>query len=327
MNRKILIMVLVGAVFLALLGSTAGKGVQAGGNKDVPVFDHSIDIRAQNIIWPMSLGIDAKGNVYLTDSSVTAPRVLKYDKHGRFVKQWGSLGSGPGQFFFQVPYPDPSPTAGFMTVDPQGNVYVSDAYNYRVQKFDSEGNFIMQFRAPDAAACDLNGGYGPIYVDKLGYIYVSSFPCVLKFDPQGNPVASFGTFGSDDGQFMGAGMEGIDQHGNMFLTDLFNNRIQILDAAGNFQLAWGEDRLFMPFSLVLDGEHRVYVADNITKGVYVYSTSGSFLGLLTDAGKHNLPLASPSGLAIDSKGYLYLADGVYDNVTPSVRINVYRIHP
>jgi DNA-binding beta-propeller fold protein YncE len=87
---------------------------------------------------PTELAIDPKGNVYVIDGG--NHRVQKYDKAGNFLLTWGGLGAGDGQFMFQA-----SPAHyGSITVDKDGYVYVTDHHN-RVQKFDSNGTFLMKF--------------------------------------------------------------------------------------------------------------------------------------------------------------------------------------
>jgi hypothetical protein len=100
-------------------------------------------------------------------------------------------------------------------------------------------------------------------------------------------------------------------------------------------MAWGTPgtsagEFFWPASVVLDKQNRVYVSDN-TNRFQVFTTQGKFLGLVTDAGKHNPPLDILSTLWIDGKNNLYVADGGLNPFTgiynPNERIIVYRIHP
>ena len=53
--------------------------------------------------------------------------------NGLFVSQWGSIGSGPGQFN----------NPGRVSVDPSGNVFVADFGNDRIEKFDGNGKLLM----------------------------------------------------------------------------------------------------------------------------------------------------------------------------------------
>jgi DNA-binding beta-propeller fold protein YncE len=76
---------------------------------------------------------DAAGNTYISDGYINS-RVAKVDKNGNWIMSWGEPGSGPGQF--NVPHS--------IAVDAQGNVYVADRGNRRIQVFDGEGKFLRQ---------------------------------------------------------------------------------------------------------------------------------------------------------------------------------------
>jgi sugar lactone lactonase YvrE len=63
-------------------------------------------------------------------------RVLKFDKTGKFIKEWGKLGTGPGEF--------DQPHA--LAFDSRGRLFVGDRNNNRVQIFDQDGKFIQEFK-------------------------------------------------------------------------------------------------------------------------------------------------------------------------------------
>ena len=63
-------------------------------------------------------------------------RILKFDKTGKFIKEWGKLGTGPGEF--------DQPHA--LAMDSKGRLFVGDRNNNRIQIFDQNGGFIDEWR-------------------------------------------------------------------------------------------------------------------------------------------------------------------------------------
>ena len=76
---------------------------------------------------------DAAGNAYISDGYINS-RVAKVDKNGNWLMSWGEPGDGPGQFN----------TPHSIAVDANGNVYVADRGNRRIQVFDGDGKFLRQ---------------------------------------------------------------------------------------------------------------------------------------------------------------------------------------
>jgi hypothetical protein len=76
---------------------------------------------------------DAADNTFISDGYINS-RVAKVDKDGNWIKSWGDRGSGPGQFN----------TPHAIATDANGNVYVADRGNHRIQVFDNDGNFLRQ---------------------------------------------------------------------------------------------------------------------------------------------------------------------------------------
>jgi hypothetical protein len=74
---------------------------------------------------------DAAGNIYISDGYINS-RIAKFDKDGNWIKSWGEPGSEPGQFN----------TPHNIAVDANGNIYVADRGNRRIQVFDGDGKFL-----------------------------------------------------------------------------------------------------------------------------------------------------------------------------------------
>ena len=76
---------------------------------------------------------DPAGNIFISDGYINS-RVAKADRNGNWLKSWGTPGSKPGQFN----------TPHSIAADAQGNIYVADRGNRRIQVFDGDGNFLRQ---------------------------------------------------------------------------------------------------------------------------------------------------------------------------------------
>jgi DNA-binding beta-propeller fold protein YncE len=83
---------------------------------------------------PTDVTWDRDGIIFVADGYNNS-RVVKIDKHGRWVKTWGERGSNPGQFNI----------LHSIASDNAGNIYVADRTNRRIQVFDHDGTFLRQF--------------------------------------------------------------------------------------------------------------------------------------------------------------------------------------
>ena len=83
---------------------------------------------------PTDVTWDPAGNIYVSDGYGNS-RVAKFDKDGNWVKAWGEYGTEPGQFS----------TPHSIAADNDGNIYVSDRDNWRVQVFDTDGRYLREF--------------------------------------------------------------------------------------------------------------------------------------------------------------------------------------
>ena len=111
-------------------------------------------VPGDNFNRPSDVAFDSSGNIFVADGFGNA-RVAKFDRNGRFLKSWGTRGTGPGQF----------DTAASLATDAQGNVYVADRGNRRIQVFDNDGTFktqIANIGAP-SAICISSGGHPYLY--------------------------------------------------------------------------------------------------------------------------------------------------------------------
>jgi len=113
-------------------------------------------------LYPAGIAVAADGNIYVTDSYNCS--IQKFNSSGNFLAQWGTSGSGPGQFS--------SPSG--VAVDSDKNVYSADSGNHRIQKFDHNGNFLTQWGTFGTA----NGQFSlpvSLAVDTSANVYVADY--------------------------------------------------------------------------------------------------------------------------------------------------------
>ena len=241
-----------------------------------------------SLVWPTAIAFDSTGNGYVTDEwtnrvsifskdgeyiskwratrsgdggSTALPvlrsmrpitsqvdtgnnRIQKFTKDGRFQK-WGSAGSGPGQF--NMPWG---------IVDREGDVYVSDWRNDRIQKFASRRAVLMQFGTSGTGEGQFNRPSG-VAVDQEGVI------CCGRLAEQS-----------------AAGVRSRwDLH---HLEDRRCNSLQVGEGqasptpirkctqSASALTGWREKGLWGPTGVAVDDENRIFVAESARNRVQVY---------------------------------------------------------
>ncbi len=84
-------------------------------------------------------------------------RIVKYDKQGRYLMEWGKRGSGQGEF--NLPHT--------LAIDQRGRLLVGDRGNERIQIFDQEGNYITEW--------DQFGWPSGMFIDQNDILYVADY--------------------------------------------------------------------------------------------------------------------------------------------------------
>lgn len=167
------------------------------------------------------------GRIYRSDP--IAHGVTIYTSKGKEVGILGEPGSEGGQF--DQPFG--------LAFDGQGNLYIVDRGNFRVQKFGPDGEFLMSF----GSRGEKNGQFinpRDVAVDQQGNIYVTDLSTymVQKFSPDGDFLMRFGQAHIDERMWLMRGIA-IDNSGHIYVVDGFHARIQVFDMEGNYLLEFG----------------------------------------------------------------------------------------
>jgi len=185
---------------------------------------------------------DAAGNTYISDGYINS-RIAKVDKDGNWLKSWGEPGNKPGQF----------DTPHSIAVDAQGNVYVADRGNHRIQVFDGDGKFLRQIVIDVPAPPDARPAIGPKSANPSGtrmpgspwaicitpppnqVLYSSdAFPGrIYKLGLDGQVLGMFGKTGKQLGQFGWIHEIACPSENELYVAELLNWRVQKLVLNGH----------------------------------------------------------------------------------------------
>lgn len=321
-------------------GSTPTSVVATAGSSQVTISWYGVSGAASyNIYWSTSPGVTklsgtkitnvispythtgrANGTTYYyvvtavvasaesaESSQVSATPSASASSSHPYISQWGSSGTGNGQF---------SSIQG-IAVDSGGNVYVADSFsNYRIQKFDSAGTYLTQWASPYPLG---------VAVDSGGNVYVADWVDhnIKKYGSSGALITQWGTFGAvydgtGGGQFQDPDAIAIDSSDNVYVTDWGNSRVQKFTSTGTYLTQWGlggsgNAQFNGPAGIAIDSGGNVYVADSGNQRIQKFSSSGTYItqwgSYGTGAGQFNFPVPiGVIGMAVDSGGNVYVAD-------------------
>ncbi len=236
-----------------------------------------------------------------------------------FVSKFGTGGSSNGELS----------SPGEISFDSSGYIYVADAGNNRIEKFNPSGGYDSQFGTAGTGDGELSAPQGLAF-DSSGNIYVADTGNnrIEKFDATGAfvNVSGFGVIdgtsvyqtctancqagiaGGGNGQFYFPADVAFDSAGNMYVADELNNRVEKFDPTGAYNSSIDDidDGGFSPYSITLDSLDNMYVVDMGNVRVEKLNPSGGYDSTI-GAGIAN----SPIFVATDSLDNIYVTD--FDN--------------
>jgi DNA-binding beta-propeller fold protein YncE len=274
------------------------------------------------------IAVDSHDNVFVFQRG--DPPVLVFDREGALIKSWG-------HGLFKRPHG--------LFIDGDDNLYCTDDEGQSVRKFTAGGQLLLEIKGKDQSPVT---GYRPGYPDsvarsappfcyptgaaltpdKEGLLVTDGYgnARIHRFDSTGSLVSSFGDPGSERGHFVIPHGIHIDADGTMYVSDRENERAQIFDSAGEFVGIW--PGLNCPNNIVRGTDGYYYVAelgrsmqgppgnkyivrDAIHARVTVRDPGGK---LVAEWGARNHSddgiFFAPHGIAIDSRGDLYIGEVV-----------------
>jgi len=270
-------------------------------------------------------------------------RFQEFNKSGSYLSQFGSCGTGNGQFG----------QAWGVKFDASGNIWVADDGCSRVEEWNSSGTYLMAigtgYQGAGGSICTNGTGNGQmntptgLAIDASGNIWVAEWynNRVQEFNSSGTFLLAIGSgyngvsgtkthSGSGNGQLNVPLDVAFDLSGNVWVADSYNNRVQEFNSSGTFLLAigtgyngvsgtktnsgGGNGQLNNPQGLAFDASGNIWVADGNNCRAEEFNSSGTYLSQFGSCGTGNGQFENPIGIAFDASGNLWVTDWSNDNV-------------
>jgi sugar lactone lactonase YvrE len=260
------------------------------------------DIKPRFQLWtPYGMAVDSKGRIYVADAKVgaifiwdTETKDLDMIKHGLAAR-----------FGFIVG----------LAMDDNDRLFVSDSQLNRILVFTPqhkmEGTISEGLVDPGGLAIDTENRFLYVAVPTLDQIFVYDAD---KF----NLIRRIGTTGKDHslttpGDFSRPTNVAVDDDGNLYVSDTYNNRVEIFDADGNFISAFGKNgdgpgRFARPKGIAVDADGHVWVADGVQDRLQCFTRDGRLLMWMGDHGLLPGQFRDLAGLVIDKNNRIFTSE-------------------
>ena len=171
---------------------------------------------------------------------------------------------------------------------------------------NKDGSYNISYFAKEAGTCQtsvmVNGEH------------VSGSPFTVQVKPrQYKPVLSFGGDGSSAGMFDGPWGVAVNEHNEIAVTELNNNRVQIFSSGGTYLRSFGrrgdqEGEFDNPSGIAYLDNGNIVVADSENNRLQVFTGRGEYLTQIGSEGKLDHQFNYPCGLSVDTDGNIIVAD-------------------
>jgi len=139
------------------------------GKKLLEISVGDVPDKTQPFCGATDIAFAKQGHIFVADGYCNA-RVIEYDAAGKKIRQWGKRGSGPGEFL----------VVHSVAISPNGQLYVADRENGRLQWFDQQGKFLGEWK--------YGGQFYTVAFSPNGDLYAATHPKGVALDREFNVV-------------------------------------------------------------------------------------------------------------------------------------------
>lgn len=197
----------------------------------LPLVETDFAITPPSPEWELgtvsSLAFDQNGLLYLLQRGAKADPIVVVDPAGKVVRSWG-------KGMFRIPH--------YIRIDPEGNVWTTDAQSSVIYKFSAHGEKLMEITVGEQPE-GKNGFVGTtdIAFGPGGRLFVSDGygnARVLEYSADGRRIRQWGTAGTGVGQFNLPHAIVCDANGILYVADRENGRLERFDLDGHYLGEW-----------------------------------------------------------------------------------------
>lgn len=229
---------------------------------------------------PWGLAVAKDGTVFVADT--WNHRIQAFSPTGQFLRAFGTFANvqhdaqaEPGAFW--------GPRG--IAIDAEGNLYVTDTGNKRVEKFTPNGEFLQTWGGGGIVPGSFEEPVG-IDIDSQGNIYVADTwnRRIQKFDANFTPLAQWDVAGWESESVVNKPFLAIGPQDRVFISDPEGYRVIAYDSNGQILVTWGQygqdlASMALPVGLDFDSEGNLLLADSDNNRIM----------------KFKVPLAAPGG--------------------------------
>ena len=197
---------------------------------------------------PYGIAINSRGEMIVSERGKQCHQIAIFDIRGQRIQTFGSYGDSPEQ----MNYP-----AG-IAIDDMDTIYVTSLH--KLQKFTSSGKLIKCVGQESSKEGEFNELRGLALYNNQAYICDQDSNCIQVFDLDLNFIRSIGSYGKEKGEFDGPFDIKFDTAGHMYVAEIVNYRVQVMDKNGQFIRMFGQNWLCKPSGLHIVDKY-VYVSD------------------------------------------------------------------
>ena len=264
-----------------------------------------------------AVAVDRKDNVYVFNRG--AHPMIVFDRDGNFLRAWGE------NIFSR---------AHGIHIGPDETLYCTDDGDHTMRACSLDGKVVMTIGIPGKPSPFMAGE--PFHrcthtaLSPQGDLYVSDGygnARVHKYAPDGRLLFSWGEPGADPGQFNIPHNICCDADGWVYVADRENHRVQVFDGNGRYETQW--HNMHRPCGLCMEtgADPLCYIGElgpgmkinretpNLGPRISILNNKGELLARIGDIHRGMAPnqFLAPHGLAVDSRGDIYVGEVSYTN--------------